>query len=154
WHGGWPSVRAKHLLSDSIKFTEGVGSHQHGRVLLSRCWSPSANLYRASQQTCQPTWRFHLRTARLVGDRVRHAAEDERVKREHRVPVQASPQAPGREVRDLVKPHPAGLVAAFNPPCQPRLAGELHLGLENQLQTWLCGDDAPEVERVTTPQVE
>ena len=34
-HGSGPGVRTEHLLSDSIKLTEGVSSHQHAGVLLS-----------------------------------------------------------------------------------------------------------------------
>ena len=53
-----------------------------------------------------------------------------------------------------MQPHLARRVALFDPPCQPRLAGQLHLGFENQLEPRLRDDHAPEVERVTRPQVE
>ena len=70
-------------------------------------------------------------------DRNRHAAEDERVKRQHRVPVEAPEQTSRSEIRHLMQSHLAWRVAAFDPPRQPRFAGQLHLGFENELMTRL-----------------
>jgi predicted metal-dependent hydrolase len=89
-----------------------------------------------------------------MGDRNRHAAEDERMKRQHRVPVEAPEQTSRSEVRHLVQSHLAWRVAAFDPPRQPRFAGQLHLGFENELMTRLGIDHAPEVERFARPEVD
>ncbi len=79
-------------------------------------------------------------------DAVEHAAEDDVVQRDDRVPVGQAEQAAGLEQRRLAE-RAVGVVDGGDLEFQLRLTGEFHFGAERQ--TAVPGDagDAPEVER-------
>jgi len=91
------------------------------------------------------------RCFRLRCDGARKIAEDARVERIKRVPVEGAEEAPWRKNRGL---HQSGARPFFHDvPLQPGLAGDFHLRAQTEHAAGLDRFDAPEVESLSNQQL-
>ena len=96
-----PPVRLDGRFPGPERRRAGARKHVQADVVSAADCSPSVVI------DCGRDVERFRRRCRLVGDGVGHAAEDEPVERQHRVPVEAAEQTLGSEERHLVQPHDA-----------------------------------------------